>query len=87
MRQEISLNLSVTLSYNIYEIYLASLRQHYLRYTRKYIYSHIFDKTLVRHVVIFLLIRFDLIVIIEKNYMLFSIFRISNKYNDIEINL
>ena len=42
---------------------------------------------LVYHVVISLLVRFDLIIIIEKDYVLSSIFRISNKCNDIEINL
>ena len=66
---------------------LAFLRQYYLRYNREYIYSYIFDKTLIYHVVISLLVEFDLIIIIEKNYVLFSIFRISNKYNNIEINL
>ena len=42
---------------------------------------------LVYHVVIFLLVRFDLIIIIEKNYILFSKSRVFNEYYDIEINL
>ena len=71
----------------MYGVCLAFLRQHYLRYVREYLYSHVFDEVLVRHVVMSLLVGFDLIVIVEKNYVLFSIFRISNERNDIEVDL
>lgn len=42
---------------------------------------------LVCYVVISLLVRFDLIVVVEEDYMLSSKFRISDEYNDTEINL
>lgn len=71
----------------MYEMCFAFLRQYHLRSVREYIHSHVFIEMLVRHVVMSLLVRFDLIVIVEKNYVLSSILRISDECNGIEIDL
>ena len=87
MRHEKPIDFSVTPPYGVYGVCLAILRQHHLRYAREYVHPHVFAGVPVRHVVMLLLVWFDLIVVVEKDYVPSSKFRVSDECNGTEIDL